>query len=97
MKTVPFGLVIAVDENISESLLKINKRMEDLERRENVNLQYNRRNYVEISGIPANIPNSQLEEEVCKIYDSAKFVVNDNNLRGYDIEATGLVKKDRPL
>ena len=33
-----------INENINESLLKINKRMEDLERRENVNLQYNRRN-----------------------------------------------------
>ena len=82
-----------INENINESLLKINKRMEDLERRENVNLQYNRINYVEISGIPANIPNSQLEEEVRKIYDSAKFVVNDNNLRGYDIEACHRIGK----
>ena len=74
-----------LNENINQSLLKINKRLEDLERRENVNLQYNRRNYVEISEIPANIPNNHLEKEVCKIYKSVKFLANENNLCGYDI------------
>ena len=81
------------NENINKSLLNINKRLEDLERRENAKLQYNWRNYVEISGIPANIPNNQLEREVCKIYKSAKFLVDENNLSGYDIEACHRVGK----
>ena len=73
-----------INENINESLLKINKRLEDLEKRENVNLQYNQRNY-EMPGIPANIPNNQLEKDLCKIYKSAKFLVNENTLYGYNI------------
>ena len=55
---------------------RTNKRLENLEREQNLSLQYNRRDSVEITGIPGNIENADLEDEVIKVFNKAKVVVN---------------------
>ena len=64
-----------------------NKRLDKLEREQNLSLQYMRRDTIEITGIPADIGNQNLEEEVVKIYKKAGVEINDKNLDSPDIQA----------
>ena len=60
--------------------------------------QYMRRDTIEITGIPADIENQNLEEEVVKIYQKAGVEINGKNLDSSDIQAchrTG--KKNRTI
>ena len=49
-----------------------NDRLEQLERQQNLNLQYQRRDTIEITGIPSSIKQEELEEEVMKILDAGE-------------------------
>ena len=66
---------------------KTNERLVKLEREQNLNLQYIRRDSVEISGIPANIEQDDLEGEVIKIFDTAGVIVNGAKLDVHQIQA----------
>ena len=59
---------------------RANKRLEDLERNHNLSLQYQRRDSVEITGIPEDIANARLEDEVIKMFNSCQVVVNGNKV-----------------
>ena len=45
-----------------------------------MSLQYMRRDTIEITGIPADVGNQNLEEEVVKIYKKAGVEINGKNL-----------------
>ena len=66
---------------------KVDKRLEILERVQNSSLQYLRRDTVEISGIPADIPQSCLEDEVIKVIDTAGVTVEERKLDKLQIHA----------
>ena len=52
-----------------------NLRLYHLERAHNMNLQYGRRDTVEITGIPVDLPDKVLEDEVIEIFKEAKVFV----------------------
>ena len=70
-----------------------NQRLEDLERNQNLSPQYNRRDTVELSGIPLHIPQSQLEQEVKNIFDRAKVQVHGEKLTFSQIQACHCIGK----
>ena len=65
-----------------------NDRLEQLERQQNLNIQYQRRDTIEITGIPSSIKQEELEEEVIKILDAGRWT----SIRYR--RAIGLVKKE---
>ena len=83
----------AVLKEIHKFVELTNKRLEKLEREQNRSLQYNRRNNIEISGIPANIPTNDLEKEVIKLYQAADITVHGQKLAHRDIEACHRIGK----
>lgn len=66
---------------------KYDERLEKLERELNLQNQYERRNSIEISGVPASVTDEQVEAEVLKILQAAKAKVNNNFPRSLDIQA----------
>ena len=72
---------------------KLDKRMEALERQQNMNLQYLRRDTIEIHGIPGSIKNEQLEDEVMRIYDMAGVSVHGIKLDHLAIQACHRIGK----
>ena len=62
-------------------------RLEYLERIQNISLQYERRNTVEISGIPQDIATNKLEDEVIRIYNEAEVNLEGKPLEKLDIQA----------
>ena len=71
-----------------DDFMKItNLRLYHLERSHNMSLQYYRRESFEITGIPANIPQENLEDEVVEIAKEAKVSVNRQPLKKGDIVA----------
>ena len=58
------------------SLSAIKDRVTELERSHFLYLQYGRRESVEIAGIPQQVEQENLEEEVVKIYKEAKVEIN---------------------
>ena len=70
-----------------------NARLTKLEREQNKHLQYNRRNCIEISGIPSTIDQGNLEEEVIKIYDEAGVKVHNRKLSNFDIQGCHRIGK----
>ena len=72
---------------------RTNKRLEDLERSHYLNLQYDLRDSVEITGIPTNIPDNGLEDEVIKIFDRAKVEVNGTKLDKLQIQGCHRIGK----
>ena len=68
-------------------------RVEKLERHQNKNFQYLRRDSIEISGIPANISHNDLEDEVIRIYDMAEVRVHDTKLNKLAIHACHRIGK----
>ena len=63
------------------------KRIVELERSHALYLQYSRRNSVEISGIPEDVEQKDLESHVIKIFDEVKVEVHGKTLGHFDMEA----------
>ena len=59
-------------KNELNKLADVSNRVIELKRSHALYLQYSRRNCIEISGIPADIEQRNLEDEVIKIYDEIK-------------------------
>ena len=70
-----------------------NERLVVLERAQNREIQYQRRNTIEITGIPTAVKQDRLEEEVVKIFNAAGVSVNDHKLDPYQIQACHRVGK----
>lgn len=64
-----------------------NLRLYQLERAQNMNFQYGRRDTVEITGIPDSVLDNALEDEVIEIFKDAKIQVNRQPLKKQDIQA----------
>ena len=78
----------------NEDFMRItNLRLYLLERNQNMALQYNRRESFEISGIPQEIHQDKLEDEVLEIVKEAKVQVNRQPLKKSDIVACHRVGK----
>ena len=75
----------------------MDKRMEEIEREQYKSAQYSRRDTVEITGIPGDIPTDALENEVIRIYDVAQVNVNGTKLRRTDIQACHRVGKRKTV
>ena len=58
-----------------------NLRLYHLERNHNIYMQYGRRESFEIVGIPQDIPDDRLEDEVIEIMKEAKVLVNRQPLK----------------
>ena len=69
------------------------KRMEEIEREQFKSSQYSRRDTIEITGIPGDILNDALEDEIIGIYDVAQVNVNGTQLVKIDIQACHRVGK----
>lgn len=68
-------------------------RITELERSHYLYQQYGRRNTIEITGIPAEVEQNQLENEVIKIFNEANVEVHGNKLTNMDIEACHRIGK----
>ena len=58
-----------------------NLRFYHLERRVNMNSQHSRRDTLEITGIPVDVVDEKLEDEVAEIYKEAKAALNRQNIK----------------
>ena len=75
-------------EKKNDDFMKLtNLRLYHLERSHNMFLQYNRRESFEVSGIPKDIPQERLEDEIVEIVKEAKVSVNRQPLKKCDIVA----------
>lgn len=74
-------------EEASNFMAEADKRMESYERNLNLHMQYNRRESVEITGIPETVENYQLEDQVINIYNAAGIHVHGRRLNKFDITA----------
>ena len=83
------NLLIKQKENVSD----IQTRLCELERSHFLYLQYGRRESVEITGIPKEVPQEDLEQEVIKIYKEAKVSVHGKELSNFDISACHRIGK----
>ena len=70
-----------------------NDRFVELERKQNSYMQYHRRDTIEISGIPTNIKDEDLEGEVLRIYDAASVTVHGEKVANRDIQACHRIGK----
>ena len=70
-----------------------NDRLEELERQQNLNLRYQRRDTIEITGIPSSIKQEELEEEVMKIFDAGHVSVHGRKLDTHQIQACHRIGK----
>ena len=74
-------------KTINDDFKKImNLRMYHIERSHFMHLQYGRRDTVEITRIPENVPDTALEDEVIDILKEAKVQVNRQPLKKSDIQ-----------
>ena len=71
----------------------LEERVIELERSHALYLQYSRRNSVEISGIPEEIKQEDLESHVVKIFEEAKVKVHGRSLEPFDMEACHRIGK----
>ena len=71
----------------------IDLRLYHPERNQNLYMQYGRRESFEITGIPTNIKDEDLEDEVIDIAKEAKVMVNRQPLKKRDISAAHRLKK----
>ena len=80
---------------ISQALdiAKIDERVTEQERSLNLYLQYGRRNSVEVTGIPAEVKQEDLEDHIIKIFDTAQVKVHGKSLDHMDIEAAHRIGK----
>ena len=89
-----------VDENtelkkVFDVISLQNERILKLEKDFHRNLQYQRRDTVEISGIPKAVDVKDLEAEVIKVYEAAKVKVHGQSLRPSDIQACHRIGKKK--
>ena len=73
------------------------KRLINLERQQNKSLQYMRRDTIEVSGIPTNIDQNSLENEVINIFNAADVSVHGNRLTHMDIHACHRIGKKKEI
>lgn len=93
--------LIEMVQGLNEKLSKIqedyqkviNLRLYNLERRMNMNAQYQRRDTLEITGIPADIPQEELEDDVIDLFKDMKVTVNRQPIRKIDIQAVHRIGK----
>ena len=69
-----------------------NLRFYHLERNQNMHLQYGRRDSIEIVGIPQDIQDDKLEDEVIDIFKEAEVRVNRQTPKQMDIQAVHRLK-----
>ena len=74
-------------KEMHEHMAKSNERLERLEREQFKHFQYQRRDTIEISGIPTTVNQADLEKEVVKIYNAARVAVNEKKLEVHQIQA----------
>ena len=80
-------------QTLKDDFMKLtNLRLYHLERNQNMQMQYGRRESFEIVGIPQNITNDKLEDEVLDIAKEAKVFVNRQPLKKTDICAVHRLK-----
>ena len=77
----------------SEAMKSITDRVTELERSHYLYMQYGRRESVEITGIPDEIEQNNLEDEVLNIYTEAKVEIFGRRLEKSDIAACHRVGK----
>ena len=82
--------MIEIERKSLEGLAK--DELVNLERNQNMNTQYGRRESFEIVGIPENIEDDKLEDEVLEITKEAKVNVNRQPLKKTDICAVHRLK-----
>ena len=70
-----------------------NERLEKLEREQNRHLQYERRNTIEITGIPESVDQDDLEDQVVNIFEAAGVSVNGQKLDPFQIQACHRIGK----
>ena len=80
-------------KNEVSNLSSIGKRVIELERSQALYLQYNSRHSVEITGIPEDVEQKDLECQVIKIYDEAEVDAHGRSLNHFDIEAFHRIRK----
>ena len=78
---------------MTELYKQMNDKIVELERQQNLNLQYLRRDTIEISGIPSSVKQDDLEGEVVKIFDAAKVKVHNKKLKFKNIQACHRIGK----
>ena len=91
-------ILILKNENTALKLyhdfMKItDNKIESLERRININEQYDRRESIEISGISDKVKDEELEDQVLKIYEIADAKVHGKSLTKLDIAACHRIGK----
>ena len=73
----------------------MNFRLYLVERNQFIGQQYSRRDTIEISGIPDNIDDKHLEDEVLEIMKETKVTVNSQHPKNTDIQATHRLKNGK--
>ena len=80
-------------KTLNLQIVKNETRLEKLEREQNLHFQYQRRDTVEITGIPPNVHQDDLEGEVIKIFDAMEVKVNGQQLSKIQIHACHRIGK----
>ena len=80
-------------KDLNKTIVNNESRLEKLEREQNLHFQYQRRDTVEITGIPQNVHQDNLEDEVIKIFDAMEVKVNGNQLSKIQIHACHRIGK----
>ena len=80
-------------ESQATNIAGITERVTELERSHYLYLQYGRRSSIEITGIPANVVQNDLENHVIDIFNEAKVKVHGKSLDHIDIEACHRIGK----
>ena len=80
-------------KDLNKTIVNNGSRLEKLEREQNLHFQYQRRDTVEITGIPQNVHQDNLEDEVIKIFDAMEVKVNGNQLSKIQIHACHRIGK----
>ena len=80
-------------KQMHDLMKQTNDRVEKLEREQNRNFQYQRRNTIEITGIPSTVRQADLEKEVVKIYEAAGVTVSGNQLDSSQIQGCHRIGK----
>ena len=80
-------------KDLNKTIVNNESRLEKLEREQNLHFQYQRRDTVEITGIPQNVHQDNLEDEVIAIFDAMEVKVNGNQLSKIQIHACHRIGK----
>ena len=77
----------------AEQMSGFENRLIELERSHALYLQYGRRNSVEITGVPEQVQQEDLESHVINIFKEAKVSVHGRSLEPFDMEACHRIGK----